>query len=113
MSTGSEGNYKLMKRNLEDISLDDVNGVLGHTLRCNKNRNHEFSVRTNSFFENSKFTVQDTLQFIRSYLEQGSLKPSLIGYWHVLQKCSSTVGCFCREICAEYVWKNIYQNPIR
>ena len=25
MSRGSKGNYKVMKRNLEDISLDDVN----------------------------------------------------------------------------------------
>ena len=121
MSTGSRGNYRKMKRDIESITIEDLNNpwtfynlfmvdndtllkwlmdngfiasslickkpgcdgvcykagrnskVLKHSFRCNVNHNHEFAIRTYSFFEKSHFTVPDTFQFIRSYLEETSL----------------------------------------
>ena len=38
------------------------------TLRCEVPK-HEFSIRKNSFFENSKYCLQDLMNFIKMYLE--------------------------------------------
>jgi hypothetical protein len=35
------------------------------TLRCTKNRNHETSVRRNTFFANSNLTNQDIMNFVK------------------------------------------------
>jgi len=45
----------------------------GATLRCTKNRDHEMSIRKNTFFERSKLTLQDAFMFTKTYLDGSSL----------------------------------------
>ena len=88
-------------------------GILGHTFRCNKNRNHEYAIRTNSFFENSKFPVQDIFQFIRSYLEESSLYHTSLAAGMSYKNTAVQWGVFVREICSEYIWNKFYKNPMK
>ena len=47
------------------------NGAIdGFTMRCNINRNHEYSIRSCSFFEQLKFPLQDLLLFMKTYLDE-------------------------------------------
>ncbi len=49
------------------------NNVDGETWGCKKNRNHEFSIRQNSFFDKSHFKFPDILIFIKNFLDGQTL----------------------------------------
>ena len=42
--------------------------AIGYSFRCGKNKNHEKTILTNSYFKHGNVHPQDVLLFIRSYL---------------------------------------------
>lgn len=80
-------------------------------LRC-KQRNHQISIRKFSFFENSKFSIQDIFQFIICFLQKHTLSQiSLIcgmNYTRTAVAWAST----CRQICMEFVYKTLFQSDL-
>ena len=46
----------------------------GFTFRCSGNKNHEFTMFKYSFFDKGQTDCRDVIQFVKSYLENSSLK---------------------------------------
>jgi hypothetical protein len=79
----------------------------GATLRCNKNRNHEVAIRTNSFFENSKLCIQDIFMFVKSYLDGLSLRHVSLSAGVHYKTTAVDWASFIREIFKEYFHRNM------
>lgn len=86
--------------------------ISGTVLRCNKNRDHEQSVRKNSFFEKSHLTIQDAMMFVKSYLDGFSL--STCAKFSGVAYGSTAVdwGSFVREVMMEFYERNLKSKTL-
>ena len=87
----------------------------GYSWRCTSNRNHEFTLRKFSFFEGSKFPIQDIMQFLLSFLERNTLLRSAIKSGMDYKKTSVDWASYCREILKHFVFTQYLdeENPLR
>ena len=87
----------------------------GFSLRCAFNKNHEYSIKRNSFFSHSQVLLRDLLVFIRTYLNKASLKlcadEAGIDYHHTAVEWAKSV----RKIFVEYVYREVVSeaNPMK
>ena len=84
----------------------------GLSFRCKTNRTHEVASRKFSFFENLKPTIQDIMDFVKSYMEGHTLfmtsKLSGVNY----KSTAVNWGSFIRELFKEHFTRSIRQKVL-
>ena len=85
----------------------------GHTMRCNKNRNHEYSIKTNSVFSGTKVPLRALMVYFRSFLNQDSMRLSAseagIDYKHTAVDWSNMI----RAMFMEYVYVEVHTKLMK
>ena len=61
-------NYTCIKCGEQCKMYAKKSAAIGYSFRCPKNKNHEKTILTNSYFKHGNVYPQDVLLFIRSYL---------------------------------------------
>lgn len=85
----------------------------GFTLRCNVDRNHEYSIKTNSIFSGTKVPIRDLMVFFRSHMNKLSMRLSAseagIDYKHTAGDWSKILRC----LFMEYVYVHVINAPLK
>ena len=82
------------------------------TFRCLNNKNHEYSIRKDSFFEGIKYTIQDCMVFIYEFMKGSSLKTSAKTAGISYNKTCVDYANFIRDIFTKYVWDILNERYI-
>ena len=61
-------NYTCMKCGEQCKIYTKKSAAIGYSFRCPKNKNHEKTILTNSYFKHGNVYPQDVLLFLRTYL---------------------------------------------
>ena len=81
-----------------------LRNIDGASFRCKTHKNKEISIRKHSFFESTKYSIQDIMTYIVEYLLDSNMKKAAlragITYGHTTCDYSSKI----REIFMQYVW---------
>lgn len=76
----------------------------GKTWRCTKNNNHEYSIRKFSFFSNIKYSIQDSLVFIREMVLGSNLKKACLNSGVAYGHTACDYSNFIRDLYKEFVY---------
>ncbi|XP_066921897.1 uncharacterized protein [Clytia hemisphaerica] len=82
-----------------------VKHINGESFRCKGSNSHEYSIRKFSFFENTKYAIQDVLAFVLEFCLSSTMKRNSKVTGVSYGKTSVDYCSYIREICVEYVWK--------
>jgi len=85
----------------------------GKTWRCVKNKNHEVSIRKFSFFSNIKYTIQDSLVFIREMILGSTLKKACVNGGIAYGHTACDYANFIRELFKTYVHAMLQEIKFR
>ncbi|CAG2257254.1 unnamed protein product [Mytilus edulis] len=80
----------------------------GQTFRCTANKNHEYSIYTNSFFAGCHADIRDVFQFIRSYLQKNTLRLCSISSGIAYKSTAVYWAQDVREVFVQFVWDNMF-----
>ena len=86
----------------------------GFSFRCQKDKNHEYSIKRYSMFSNCQINIRDMLVFIRSYLLKMSLKACAQEAGMDYRHSAVDKARFIRDFFKEYVYKYVVnrENPM-
>jgi len=80
----------------------------GSTLRCTGKKHHEYGIRKNSFFEQSHYSFQDLLNFLRCFL-QGDKLVTMSEKTGMAYKTTGVAWAhYVRRIFKQYIYENVH-----